>query len=349
MCGQLVAYVCCGVFSIGMVSAARAGESWQHVSHETQPLLPNNEIHFVKQGAEPGQVWIGTAAGAVELCGGVLRPLVASKGLSVWDVTEDRDGGIWIGHDKGALLVKGESTTEALKGSVVVSILPVGHALWALVRDPKTDEAQLMQLDGHEWKPIEAFKAHRVESLQLGLKGTVWVLLQSNGVLEVDPAKDLANVRHHVPGVSVTSMLTDSKGACWLGTDGSGVMMVSGMDKPRCHLGSMESVVLGLAEDKEGRIWVATNSNGLWVYDGTRWDHLLKNERIELVKVSGDGRVWSTDPQGGGVQYRDGEAWHGSLKDSGPLICLAVLPDNVLIAGTVFNGLYVLGTDVKGE
>jgi ligand-binding sensor domain-containing protein len=335
--------------SIGMVSQAWAGASWQHISRETQPLLPNNEIHFVKPGDEPGQVWMGTAAGAVELRDGVLRPLVASKGLSVWDVTEDGDGGLWIGHDKGALLVKGETTTEALKGPVVVSILPVGKTLWALARDPDTDAARLMQLNGKEWQPIEPLKTYRVERLQLGLKGTVWVLLQSNGVLEVDPAKDLAKARHHAPGVSVTSVLTDSKGACWLGTDGSGVMKVSGADKPQCHLGSMEAVVLGLAEDKAGRIWVATNRKGLWVYDGTKWDNLLKDERIELVKASEDGRVWSTDPQGAGLQYWDGKAWQGSLRNAGPLICLTVLPGNALIAGTAFSGIYVLGMDVEKE
>jgi ligand-binding sensor domain-containing protein len=349
MHGSWVGYVSGGLLLMGMLSQAWAGESWRHILHEKQPLLPNNEIHFVKQGAEPGQVWIGTAAGAVELRDGVLRPLATSKGLSVWDVTADRDGGLWVGHDKGALLVKGESTTEALKGSVVVTILPVGDALWALARDPTTDAARLLRLEGDEWRPIEQLQTYRVERLQLGSKGTVWVLLQSNGVLEVDPQKDLAKARHHAPGVSVTSVLTDSTGACWLGTDGSGVMMVSGTGKPQCHLGSMESVVLGLAEDKDNRIWVATNSSGLWVYDGTKWDNLLKGERIELVKASGDGRVWSTDPQGAGLRYWDGQAWQSSLKDCGPLICLAALPDNVLIAGTVFNGLYVLGTDVKGE
>ena len=337
------------VMLMAVAVQARAADAWQHIAQENQPLLPNNEIHFVKQGAEKGQVWIGTADGAAELRDGVLRPLAAAKGLSVWDVTRDRDGGLWVGHDKGVLFVKDEGITETLKGSVGASILRVGDQLWALAKNPATDAARLLKRDGDAWQRIERFKKHRVERVELDPKGTAWVLLQSNGVIEVDPTKDLDKARHHVPGVSVTSVMTDSKGNTWLGTDGSGVMVLSGTDKPQRHLGSAESVVLGLTEDKQGCIWVATNSKGLWIYDGTKWDNMLEDERIELVKTGADGRVWSSDPKGGGLHYWDGKAWQASLKDSGPLICLSPLADNGVIAGTVFNGMYVLGIDVKGE
>jgi hypothetical protein len=52
---------------------------------------------------------------------------------------------------------------------------------------------------------------------------------------------------------------------------------------------------------------------------------------------------------GGASQAWAEEAGQGSRNGSGPLTCLAVLPGNVSIVGTVFGGMYALGTDVRGE
>ncbi|MBM4143734.1 MAG: hypothetical protein FJ225_09130 [Lentisphaerae bacterium] len=326
------------------VLQARAADPWRHIDKANEPLLPGDEIQFVKRGMGADEIWIGMLGGAVKVQAGVLRPLEPARKLNVWDITERPQGGIWIGHGEGALLVDGERTVKTLQGHTVGSIQAVGAQLWAVAGN------SVLQADGESWIPVPAFKDRRVADLLRDSKGTFWLVLDGDGVIEIDPGKRPEESRHHLPMLNVTSVMTDSKGRTWCGLWDGGVMMRRNGEWER-HLGGERSAVLAMAEAGDGRIWAATSGNGVWTYDGENWSGMLQEEgAVNLLKATSDGRVWISTQQNGGLRYWNGKEWKVSLEGPMPQRCLTELPGGALLAGGVHDGLHVLGDyNIKGE
>ncbi len=337
-----------GLAAVAVALEARAADPWQHV---TKPLLPNDEIQMIKVGAEKGVVWIGTPGGLSRIEGGVIRLLKETKDLKVWDVTQRPEGGIWIGHGGGALLVDSNRTAKALNGYSVSSIQRVGSKLWAIAKDEsKGDRNILMEANGEEWAPVPSLKERRVLDLVQDAKGVFWLVLDGDGVVEIDPGQGMKEFPQHLPRMNVTSVLADSQGRTWCGLMSGGVMVRQNNEWKR-QLDRENSAVLSLAEDGTGRVWAATSGNGVWTFDGKNWTGMLQEEGpVNLMKVTSDKRVWISTQRHGGLRYWNGTEWVDSLEISLPLQCLVELPKGALMAGGVLDGLYILGDySIKGE
>ena len=339
-----------GLAAATVALGAKAADPWQHVTKATLPLLPADEIQLVKTDAGKGVVWIGTPGGAATVEGGILRPMNKTKDLKVWDVTKRPEGGFWIGHSTGALLVDGDRTVQALKGFSVPSIQAVGTQMWAIAKNESTDRNTLMQANGEDWAPIALFKDRNVLDLAQDVKGTFWLVFDGDGVMEINPRQMLAESRHHLSRMNVTSILTDSQGRTWCGLMSGGVMVRQNNEWKR-QLDRENSAVLSLAEDGTGRVWAATSGNGVWTFDGKNWTGMLQEEgSVNLMKVTSDKRVWVSTQRRGGLRYWNGTEWIISLEISLPLQCLVELPKGALMAGGVLDGLYILGDySIKGE
>ncbi len=322
-------------------------ETWQHL---TKPLLPSDEIQLIKNGTEKGVVWIGTPEGAARIENGTLSLLKATKGLKVWDVAKRTEGGYWIGHSGGILLVDGERTVKALNGVNVGTIQQVGDQFWCIAKDESKDRNTLMKAKGEAWEPVAALQNRRVLDMEQDAKGIFWLRLDGDGVLEVDPKKPAAEARQHLARMNVTSVMTDSKGKTWCGLMSSGIMVR--MDGEWKRMIEKETkAVLTLVEDGANRIWAATSGNGVWQYDGKNWTGLLqKDGAINLLKVTSDKRIWISTALGGGLRYWDGKEWKASLETPMPVNLLVEPVPGVLLAGTILDGMYVLGNfSIKGE
>lgn len=331
---------------IGLVLAAgsvQAQDAWQHV---TKPLLPSEEIQFIKTG-DKGEVWIGMPKGLAKVEGGVLRMVQETMNLSVWDVTARPAGGVWIGHGGGALLLNGEKPASALGGFTVASIQALNGKLWAIAKDSK-DFNRLMQAEGDEWKPVELGKKSSVVDLVRDSKGTFWAVLDGDGVLEIDPKKGVKDAKHHLQRMEIKSVMTDSKGRTWCGLMTEGVMMRQGSEWKR-FLDKETMGVMSFVEDKDGKIWAATSGNGIWTYDGKTWTASPDKENVCLMKMTSDKRIWISTGKGG-LRYWNGTEWKESLTCSAAVKDLVELPKGVLLAGTSQDGVYVLGDySIKGE
>jgi len=336
-----------GLAAVVAALHARAADPWQHV---TKPLLPNDEIQMIKNGTDKGVVWIGTSGGLSRIEGGVIRLLKESKDLKVWDVTKRPEGGMWIGHGGGALLVDSNRTVRALNGYSVPSIQAVGSKLWAIAKDESKDRNIVMEANGEEWAPVPSLKDRRVLDLVQDSKGAFWLVLDGDGVIEIDPKQGMKDFPQFLSRMNVTSILTDSQGRTWCGLMSGGVM-VREKNQWKRQLDRENKEVLSLIEDGAGKIWAATSGNGVWVFDGTNWKGMLQSEgAINVIKMTSDKRVWVCGQKSGGLQYWNGAEWKASLETPCALRCLVELPGGVLMAGSVLDGVYVLGDySIKGE
>jgi ligand-binding sensor domain-containing protein len=345
------------IYSMGLILAilaphVHAADAWQPITKKTQPVLPGDEIQLLKLGPEKGQVLVGTLTGAATIENGVLRPMKQAKDLKVWDITKRPGGGLLIGHGEGALLVDGERTVPMLKGLNVPLIQMVGTQMWAIAKNESTDRNTLMQAVGDDWVAEPLFKGLNVLDLTQDSKGIFWLIINGDGVAEIDPAKGAAASRRHLSRTNITGILTDSQGRTWCGMMAGGVMVRQGPGQEwKRQLDRETTAVLSLLEAGDGKIWAATSGNGVWVTDGKDWKAMLQDEQgVNLMKMTSDKRIWVSTSGRGGLQYWNGTEWKVSLEGGMALRGLVELPKGVLMAGSVLDGLYVLGDySIKGE
>ena len=331
---------------MALVTSAAAGEQWSHVGMETEPGLPGNEVQFLT--STDGEVWVGTLTGIARVRKGKYTPVKGEDGeplkINAWCVLERGNDRFWIGHGNGAVFVDGVKTTHALGGQTVAPIIEVRPGvLWALGKNRGSERNALFVHAGEEWKSIEEAAKFRIVDLFQAADGKVWVTLDGNGVLEVDPEAGLAAGTHHLEGLNVTTVAQAGREFIWCGLWGRGVASWDGVAWTH-HLSAKEkSAILAICEDSGNNIWVATSANGLWrkpVNKETWVNHLKDEGGINLLATSSDGRVWVSSQMQGGLRYWDGETWVVSLDNPLPIRCLIETPDRTLWAGGVLDGVY---------
>lgn len=325
-----------------------AADAWKACPKEGTPGLPGNEVQSLTALAD-GSVWIGTLTGAALLKDGTFTPLKNDKGapldLSVWSVLDTPDG-LLVGTGKGVLTVRGgKPAGTALAGFTVSPIVATAPGdYWALAKD-RNDVGTLFHFQNATWQPVEALAKRRLTNLYTTANHHLWLTIDGNGVLEVDPAAGFAKAVHHLEGLNVTTLMQDSKGTVWCGLWANGLALWDGSKWTRELPKAKDSAILAIVEDNKQTYWVATSANGLWHRNISRTDwtcELADAGAINLLVATRDGRVWLSGQTLGGLRCWTGAEWAVSLASPLPIRALVETPSGALVAGGVLDGVYLL-------
>jgi ligand-binding sensor domain-containing protein len=339
-----------------------AADKWQNFNVEKTPGLAGNEIQFIELMGN--DVWVGTLSGLSLYRAGKFTTVTMDKTKRVrqggkmvevteeipakfqaWDVLDMGGGSYLVGTQAGVYPLKNGKVGEvALKEFTVSPVFRFGGAeVWALCKNRGTEQNSLYHLVKGEWQPIKEFANKRIADVSLTPDGHVWVIIDGDGVLEIDPKTGIAKAEHHLQGLNVTTVFRTGKGHVWCGTWGRGVFAKRDGEWIS-YLGKLKSAVLDIDEGKDGTIWVATTADGLWRYDGDDWSGQLAGEGpINLLFVDKEGKVWVSSQIRGGLRYLSGDQWVASLATPLPMRCLATDRRGKLWAGGVLDGLHVKG------
>jgi len=223
--------------------------------------------------ARDGTLWIGTFYDLLSWDGHKLTRYPALRGKFVSSLREDRDGTIWAGlyGDPGRLC--------AVRGAKVQCTAPDG-GFGAFVWSLGTDSA-----------------------------GALWVGADS-GVWRWQPG---APRRHDLSGLRVGDLTTTNDGRLLVGIAGGGLRQLDGdrlvaypipaIDKPGAWLSDGEVRSNKLLRDRDGGLWIGTDSRGLiHVKEGrtdafTRADGLTGNISCSLFEDR-EGNVWYGSEKG---------------------------------------------------
>jgi ligand-binding sensor domain-containing protein len=356
---KLVSWVAC-LFAGGLGTLAPAAEPWKPIAVASAPNLLADEIQFLTP-ARDGSLFVGTLKGVARLRGESLEKLLDGVGdpkspqpPKAWCIHEAADGTFLVGHERGITRVKGADRKEFLTSLQVAPIIEVKPGVnWAIGKQGGGKESGLYRLEGEEWKRVPGSEAHRIEDMMLASDGHVWLIVEGNGVLEVDPAKEFSTAVHHLQGITVTTVhelpgADGGKGRIWAGTWSRGVAAWDGKEWER-HLDTLkESSVLQISRDAAGRTWVATSASGAFhaPADLSAWKQELADDgAINLLVADRNGNVWVSGQQTGGLRRYDGSQWVTSLDSPLPIQCLVESPDGRLVAGGVLDGLHVLAKE----
>ncbi len=154
-------------------------------------------------------------------------------------------------------------------------------------------------------------------------KGKVVPCIQPQPVKALPPRmKDNARVNmkyldieQGMNSLYVSSILEDSHGNLWFGTDGAGVSMYNG--ETFTHFTKKEGLsnnrIYSILEDSHGNLWFGTYGGGVSMYNGESFTHFTEKEGlsydyVQSILEDSQGNLWF-GTYGGGVSMYNGESF----------------------------------------
>jgi signal transduction histidine kinase/ligand-binding sensor domain-containing protein/CheY-like chemotaxis protein/HPt (histidine-containing phosphotransfer) domain-containing protein len=255
-----------------------------------------------------GNLWIGTRGGGLlrwrdGLFSALDTNLFASSDLRA--LLEDNEGSLWIGSYSVGLLrlhdakfpTAGEP--EGLQSNLAWSIVPrKSGGLWVgtdrgLSSYVNGKFTQYAGPAGHENTRVRAVMEDHENTVWAGTAGAGLYRLGTNGITTV------LDKRTGLSGDSVMALLEDHRGRVWIGSDQGLDMFDHGrLMSMQSTLGTASPVAVHLVyEDREGRLWVSTETQGLFIIDDHGSKHLgmsdgLPSDWVISIHEDERGYIW---------------------------------------------------------
>ena len=265
--------ICAAAFSAAALNISKPLSDLSHHSWSVDDGMPHSTVRSVAQTPD-GYLWLATHEGVARFDGLAFTvfdqhnaPALRGSGVSSLLVT--RDGGLLLGLRDGGLVrfARGKFETINPKGA-----LPAGSV---------------------------ALLAERAD-------GSVWAAIGEAGLVRI--ANNEARVYLEADGLpsrAVTSAIARSDGALWVGTVG-GLSIFKDGSFTKIPTGTWldGASIASIAEDREKRVWIATNGQGIAAIDNKgdaitgnairRYDRAqgLQSSTLTKLLVDRDGGVW---------------------------------------------------------
>ena len=229
-------------------------------------------------------------------------------------VCEGRDGKIYVGTAKNGLFVlteKGTFEHIAVTGNLpIVEIYKNRKGELLLGYDGKgmgifQPQTGMLQNNPYYSREVDLSQS-KCYSIVEDHTGNVWLGLLQKGIY-MQPRTEIPfnymgyklGTRNLLGQACVTSVLIDSKGWTWVGTDKDGLYSFDNNDQPAYHYKeNFPGTILGITEDNQGRIWVGSFREGCgWVDAKSHAFHrqaLPQGETVSVFDLECDkeGTLW---------------------------------------------------------
>ncbi len=332
-----------------------------------------------------GYLWIGTYLGINRYDGHEVKTqwqqssdpqLREVFGQTVTAIEEDANGYLWIEAENGSYYIydtksaRFEAGAEKalnelgmhLKGKYKVKVGGKG-LLWVLT------ETGIMRYDYHgnvlkTWKmPVKlpgkgnAVVAEMSDGLYFSAAGGVWHFMSGSGELRREPLPENMG-----DAVDETCLMADADGTLWMYSTRDeqvwryivgGRRVMELVSLPGGTGGSQNNAIRDMMDDGRGRIWIATDHKGLFVYNkntgaisSMRHDHdrlqSLASDNVTCLTIDRDGTVWAGHLKTG-ISYTS-EAngiMQSHARRCGDILTMAYDTAGNLWLGTDGEGVYI--------
>ncbi len=279
------------------------------------PPLGDGTISILA-GDSRGEIAVGNAAGLFVWAGNQFKavtltneePAVVVKGL-----VSDGQGGWWV-EANGRLRRCRDRDWIAEAADWLGQ-----HRVWSKVRWEQPDTSGglwLAYTDGgvvhvsatgklSALTTRDGLPSNRVRTLSLDREGNAWASFERGGLVRIRPRLFQAiGSREGLSDSVTTSVGEDDRGAIWIGTLGG---TVSCWDHEVCSnftlpLEGTHCEMSTVFPEAGGRVWIGTHGNGVLVYDGGEFRHVLSPDQVGAnirgIFVSRDHRVWIASQDG---------------------------------------------------
>ncbi len=265
---------------------------------------------------EEGSIWIGTGFGLLRRLpdGRIFHYPIQSTAATdyIWDLQLDKEGRLWLGYERGLIVIKPLPVEEVLKEN--------GHPpLWLhlqkqnqLAAAPPDNFVQLestaLPLPTVAGQAVWYTKAdglisENIRAIYMADDGRIWVGTRGGG-LHIFDGQHFTNYSAE-QGINnnITSLIEDIEGNMWAGTQTGGVLKIarSGFRSFGKFDGLGSEEIVSMFENKAGELYVITNKWVINRFDGKKFDSIHPNLPPAILN-SGNGR-WKI------IQDHLGEWW----------------------------------------
>ncbi len=305
--------------------------SWDGTRFQRAAALRPGESISALQCSKNGSVWVGTAAGAVEINKAKSRRFTVRDGLpdnEVLSLIEGPDGTIWIGTNDGITRARGSElsvyrTRDGLSHSVVLSLyFDREGSLWAGTKDG------LDQLTDGKVTPYstnEGLLSNDAGPVLEDSAGRLWVGTLGHGLNLFDGRHFHALTKKSgLLDDYILSLQVDRSEDLWVGSRGglnrlrAGKVIASFTERE--GLSGVE--VRALSVDAQGVLWAGSNG-GLDRFDGKRFRHvpLTSPGGIVALNAGRSVRLFISTDSPGFSYLKDGKELRYSLDVTHPVDC----------------------------
>ncbi len=345
------------------------------------PELGSSVVADLHLGQDGG-LWVGTlGSGALKLRGDgsatVIEVIGSGQGLPdlrVIEMLELPNGELWLGTQGAGRVVRAADGNLSVTGKVQ------GEPVMITALEPGSDSAVWIGSDQGvslfrdrrivaRWGLSDGLPSPMVWDLEEDSQGTLWIATDL-GLASLDSAGFVRTHRVGEGGLRTTAIQIGRRGEVWVGTFGRGVYVsaskgrglpdptpgVEGLGsgardfRPEQGVLAEDQVVLSFLEDRVGRLWYGTLSDGLNRIERSVFDLYgpaqgLSSNIVTAVLGASDGSVWVATRDAGVDRWRNGEIEsYGRAQgfDAKGIWSMASAPDGGLWLGTDGRGLYHL-------
>ncbi len=236
-----------------------------------------------------GVLWLGTNVyGLLNYDGDSLSYLKDIEGIAEGRITgirEDNKGNVWFSSSGGMTKFDGSTFTNFREDEG-----PFNNEIWSFV----IDKSGTFWLGTHEG--VRLFDGDSYTDFPIP-KGQV---RDTTSIISYD---------------RVNSVLADSKGNMWFGTDGFGICKWNGVGFTNFTTdnGLCDNNIGDLFEDSSGNIWISTSYGGMCMFDGKSFRNFATEGLIDGVEAGAiyedkRGNIWFAVEHHGVYKY-DGESF----------------------------------------
>jgi signal transduction histidine kinase/ligand-binding sensor domain-containing protein/CheY-like chemotaxis protein len=283
-----------------------------------------------------GSIWIGTVPGAIyRFADGALQQLRFQGTMpngEVWSMARDRDGAMWFAtldglfKEKGGRIVRLSTDDGLLTNRMRLVSTDGDGTVWL-----GTTSGFMSYRDGKftaysfGWGAAEAVD---ITTMTTDREGNVWLGSRTDGLIRLRRGQFTSyGARHGLPADYAASVLEDSQGTMWVGTD-AGLAMFEGdtiRSLARGH-GLPSKLVSSIVEDRDHHLWVATEDGAFRTIApidcAARTCHPQFQRMTEgfsrVLFEDRDGTIWIGMNLDGLLEYRAGRVTHYRVKDGLP-------------------------------
>lgn len=230
-----------------------------------------------------GDIWVGTRRGGVYTYDSALRRKGGTHYYhsNIYAVAEDADGRLWLGSRGDGLCIGNTWYTHGANASSLGR-----NQIFCIHRDRKDRmwvgtfggglDLAIRKGDGYEFMHFlnKTSTQKQIRVIEEDCNGWMWVGT-SDGVYVFQPDSLIADPENYLEynnrngklrNNEIRCLCSDSKGRVWVGTSGAGVSVCDPRQGYRDlefkHYGTEEglvnSIVQSIVEDKQGKLWMAT-------------------------------------------------------------------------------------------
>jgi len=293
-------------FNTGVIEQRKNGVSKifgapQHSGAQIQKLYEDPQ----------GGVWAVRGRQIAKLQNGEFEAVPVEGGAaalgSVYSLSMDREGGVWVGLQSNGLA---RLRTRQLSTISVEDGLPDDRTR-AVFEDSRGDiwigtaDGLARYHDGHmaTWTAVNGTRLGDVRSIAENSGGDIWI--SSGKDLLYLKGGRLRPVPRWIGLVEIEVLYKDAGGHMWIGTDGAGLFQYSGgvFRNYRTADGLASNHVRAILGDRNGALWISTFGKGLSKFSNGRFTTVtpadgLAGDRVVAIHEDEEGALWFATRRG---------------------------------------------------